>query len=366
MSSTYLFGLNSLRFVAAFLVVIYHCNDALRQIDSHLYSSKVFLTKGHFAVDYFFILSGFLLTFLSLNEIEKNQKMNIRYFFIRRVLRIFPLYYLSVFIGFFLIGVLYPIVYKDNFLSFSIEEGVFYYLFFLPNYVIVKWQNIGPMYSLWSIGVEEQFYLFFPIIMLGLAKIRSKVFYLFLITFLYTLLYLCIDYGVIRLPSTYKLFIIKTLKFHFLFYGSFLGSVYYYYRSKINSYIGIITKVMGLLLFIISICFLPVGLDHYNFIGGLIFSIVMILFVDQNSQFHIDFKILTYLGTISYGIYIYHPYVSIALRFVMLKVSYFYTIIEKAPFLFYAIVLGMSIIISHYSFRYFEKYFLNLKKKYSF
>lgn len=367
MRNTYLYGLNSLRFIAAFLVVIYHCNDALRQIDTELFSSMVVLSKGHFAVDYFFILSGFLLTYISLSEIKKNQKLNIRHFFIRRVLRIFPLYYLSVFLGILLIGIIYPIIYKDTFLSFSIGEGLLYYIFFLPNYVIVKWQNIGPMYSLWSIGVEEQFYLLFPLLMWGLTKFRFKVCYLLVLTLLYTIFYLSIDFNFISTSHLAKLFIVKTLKFHFMLFGCFVGAAYFFYgKSKyFDLFNQIATKVFVVVLFTFSVCLLPRHMDEYNFIGAGIFTLVMLSFINYDPKFNIDFKHLAYLGTISYGIYIYHPFVSIAIRFLVSKVVFLHSVIANMPIMFYAVVLFVTIIVSHYSYKYYELYFLNLKKKYT-
>ena len=224
-------GLNSLRFFAAMLVLVFHCNDGLRQIDERLFLHFPILQKGWFAVDYFFILSGFLITALALIEKQTTHSFSVRRFFMRRVLRIFPLYYLSVFLGMILIGWIYPRLYQEKFFDFNILDVLGYYIFFLPNLVAVTWENIGPTYSLWSIGVEEQFYLVFPLLLLALFRIRMKVFTLVGLLAAYLLFYLAVYTVQLDLGSTINSLVVQTLRFHFFFLGILLGYLFVHHRD---------------------------------------------------------------------------------------------------------------------------------------
>lgn len=362
----YLSGLNTLRFFAAMLVVIFHCNDGLRQVDASLMSTYPIFFKGPQAVDFFFILSGYLLTYLACHEYHKQGFLNIKDFFIRRVLRIFPLYYLAVFLGLFIIGYLYPMIYGETFLSFTFAEGLPYYLFFLPNYVIVAWENIGPLYMLWSIGVEEQFYIFFPFLMVLAYKLKHPIVMIGILMFAYLLFYFGVAFNVINLPAPFEDFVVKTLRFHFLLFGSLLGAALYYIPENLLFRVLENRIVQGLIWvgFIVSLFVLTKGTDPYNLIGGFLFSLLMLNVSKSNSIINIEHKPFIYLGMISYGLYIFHPFVSIALRFVMQRVVGFHKIIVSVPALFYILVSLITIGVAHFSFQYYESIFLKMKRKF--
>ena len=93
-------GLNTLRFIAAFLVVIHHA-ESLRKDHGLKYHLKDFglFQNGSHAVSFFFVLSGFLITYLLMKERKVKQDISIKQFYIKRVFRIWPLYFLMVIIG---------------------------------------------------------------------------------------------------------------------------------------------------------------------------------------------------------------------------------------------------------------------------
>ena len=100
-------------------------------------------------VTLFFVISGFLITYLLLNEQEKSQRVSIPKFYMRRILRIWPIYYLYLFIA----------------LSVTAlwgDSNIWYYIFFGANIPFILTVGIWPIVHYWSIGVEEQFYLFWP------------------------------------------------------------------------------------------------------------------------------------------------------------------------------------------------------------
>ena len=128
----YIEGLNTLRFFAAFLVIIGHCRSNLISYDIHWMSQSPILYKGEMAVEFFFVLSGFLLTYLAIMEYNKDQAINIKHFFIRRSLRIFPLYYLAVMLSFILLGYLFPIYKGAAYYLFQLKRDSFTICYFYP------------------------------------------------------------------------------------------------------------------------------------------------------------------------------------------------------------------------------------------
>lgn len=362
----YLRGLNTLRFFAAMLVVIFHCNDALRQVDEALMSRMPIFFKGPQAVDFFFVISGYLLTYLACHEYAKHGRLDVKAFFARRVLRIFPLYYLAVFLGLFLIGYLYPKIYGQTFLSFTFAEGLPYYLFFLPNYVIVAWENIGPLYMLWSIGVEEQFYLLFPFMMILAFRLKKPLLIIGALLVLYSLFYFGVAMGYVVLPSLFEDFVVKTLRFHYLLYGALLGAGLYYVPRHIGFRILEHWAVQAAIwvAFLISLFTLTKGSDPHNLVGVILFSLVMINVSKPNSVFNIEFRPFIYLGMISYGIYIFHPFVSIGVRFLMERISGLHGVLTGIPVLFYILVTAITIGLAHISYRYYEGFFLKKKGKF--
>ena len=159
MKLKYLPGLNTLRFFAAAFVVISHANISLDKLGIYPASTRAFVNRGGDAVDFFFTLSGFLITYLLIAEVNNTGTISIKQFYLRRVYRIWPLYFLVVAIGFILLGYIYPALYHQPFFDFKIPEGLLMFIFFIPNYAAKNFP-VGLLNPLWSIGVEEQFYLF--------------------------------------------------------------------------------------------------------------------------------------------------------------------------------------------------------------
>ena len=123
-------------------------------------------------VNFFFCLSSFLITYILLKEKEKTNTISITSFWIRRILRIWPLYFLIVFFG----VVILPLL--SHFITAIKQDRteLFYYLLFIYNFEpIIKHSpetsNIG---FLWTICVEEQFYLIWPLILFLFRKIKKQ------------------------------------------------------------------------------------------------------------------------------------------------------------------------------------------------
>ncbi|HEX2617069.1 MAG TPA: acyltransferase, partial [Flavobacteriales bacterium] len=124
--------------------------------------------KGDLGVNTFFVLSGFLITFLLIREKRLNGRINVPHFWLRRILRIWPLYFVVVFLGF---G---PMQWLKAWSGQAVHETAnpWHYVFFYSNLDLVHGDqpdsSILPV--LWSIAVEEQFYLVWPLLLLLLPS----------------------------------------------------------------------------------------------------------------------------------------------------------------------------------------------------
>ena len=162
-------ALDGLRGLAILLVVFYHNFDFINY--------SVF---GWIGVDLFFVLSGYLITTILVSTV--NSPNYLRNFFLKRVLRIFPLYYLCLFI--FLI--IFPLVglYQQE-MKFYIDHQ-WWFWFYLQNWLLsFRFPTVGNFLNhFWSLGVEEQFYLVWPFIILWLRKPKKLLIFILFILLL--------------------------------------------------------------------------------------------------------------------------------------------------------------------------------------
>lgn len=373
MKNIYFPSLNGIRFFAALLVIIDHLElfkgyFGIRMNWSDSFSSHI----GSSGVTIFFVLSGFLITFLLLKE-KETKAINVKHFYIRRVLRIWPIYYLILIVSFFII----PQIdffnvpnYGDKSESFLFPT-FFTYLFLLANVGFIYFPTIAFANVLWSVAVEEQFYLIWPII---IKYFKST---------LTALLFIFITYLVIKILSSVSYFGVKSHlpdKFYYLVdrtriscmviggIGAFLiinfrAFVDKYFFSKYTQIISILS--FGFMLFNNT------SYQYYSFLKNECFSFFVIIIImntstNTNSILNLENKILNYLGKISYGIYVYHLFACV----ICIKLFSYFNLTKLLPNALYSSfllisVLFITIIISHISYKYFETIFLKKKIKYS-
>ena len=161
-------NLNGLRFIAAFMVIIHHFVQMLTIFGYAHSNNQIIISIGGLGVELFFVLSGFLITYLLLTEEKNTKQISIKDFYIRRVLRIWPLYYLIVILAFFVFPhmkiFLIPL-YSEQMAS-NFGQSLLLFIIFLPNLVLQGFGIVVPYASqAWSVGVEEQFYLIWPVLM---------------------------------------------------------------------------------------------------------------------------------------------------------------------------------------------------------
>ena len=172
MKQNYIKEINFLRFFSITSVIIYH------------YFPKI-IPKGYLGVDLFFVISGFLISLYLYREIPtKNFRLSI--FYNRRIKRIIPA---TIFLLFFVSLIAFILFTNFDLIKFS--KSLIYSIFFSSNFFF--WLDGGyfgpndklkPLLHFWSLGVEEQFYIFFPALFYFIIKyLKSKtlIFYLILI-----------------------------------------------------------------------------------------------------------------------------------------------------------------------------------------
>lgn len=348
----YLKGLDTLRAVAALIVVWSHI-----EIIKEMYGLPTnwfrFFPNAHFSVTLFFVLSGFLITFLLTKEQENTGGISLKKFYMRRVLRIWPLYYLILLLSYFFVSSNVSI--RTIVLSLMIFPNV-------PLALKSKWEG-SP--QVWSIGVEEQFYMFWPLLFL-LLPMRRKSLWLFVFCLGITALPYCLNYINIKTIYNEKLY---SFVGKFFYYTKFncmaLGGVLGYSVAKGQRWIKTFYNNTFLVVLSILVSFgIWFGNAKFGRFSDEVYAVffgLMITGVAMNPRISIDTKVTKFFGKISYGLYMYHWMITIWVVKFLLKYE-----IENfmMNILVYLLVFGLTTLVSWISYHTFEKYFLDIKKKF--
>lgn len=349
-------NITGLRFFLAFLVVIFHVSEFCSKHEIPFYNSLPVFNKGYEAVCVFFSLSGFLIIRQLYVEKELQNTISLKNFYTRRILRIFPLYFLILFFGLIYYKYILPnFGFSGSFNDdYNLYEGLLLSVFFMPNVFASLYSPGGIIEVLWSIGVEEQFYLFIAPFLL-LFPLRRHLYFLLFFTIGFFALY----YGV-----------------EGNFFARFNMLFFYFTASGIVSILVLKCSYLFNNKIVTSVLFLMFGVyfttnffndllsnANYNFISMLLFSMV-IGFLSVKKYLFLNNRLITYLGKISYGIYVYHLIVIQFLGLVYIKIFTGFRIDYFIIVGFYNVfVIVLTIIISHFSYQYFEKFFMNLYRK---
>lgn len=222
-------------------------------------------------------------------------------------------------------------------------------MLFIPN-IFKHLYDVGAIFQiLWSIGVEEQFYLIIPILLyLGREKILTVITCIF--AFLVILLFVT--------PQFYKY---ENLYFYFIFGG--LCSVFNE-KNKLAILTNIYFHLFIYTLFILSFFtnLLSFGDRSLTLMVQLFVSGMLFTLISYYPKFEIKSKTINYLGKISYGIYMYHMIVIIGMLFIVTKLN-LQNSIGPTSFLiiFNLITLLLTTLIAHLSYKYFESIFYKTK-----
>lgn len=328
-----------------------------------------FSTAGAFGVPVFFLLSAFLISELLVREREATGTVHIKAFYIRRILRIWPLYF-AAFYGLAALNHLLPGVgptTHSSWLAFS---------FFAGNWYIVKHGWIaGPVDPLWSISVEEQFYILIPLVIAfaGRKGLRIASYLLLVVAYLAIL-----RYALHPTTGDNGEWTDSFVNFQFFCAGTLLALALH---GKLPQ-LPILARLSGFILgFACWFLCLRIGVQSWEPHAGvagslagwalmLLGSILFFLSTLGTPAKYIP-RSLAYLGRISYGLYIFH---SLILYLVFEKASAQLTALVSLlhlpeslrASLGTTLVLAATFLTAHLSFKYFERPFLRLKERFTF
>ncbi|HEY4148513.1 MAG TPA: acyltransferase [Chitinophagaceae bacterium] len=360
----YFKGLDVARFFAATLVVLAHAHFQLMQLHITWHDNLAIMRQGGIAVVFFFTLSGFLLTCLGIQEYTRNGSLNSRKFYSRRILRIWPLYYFTVLLCFFTGLVLLPVFYSSFAAHIPMPVSLLCTLFFIPNYLNANHlTNFGAINGLWSIGVEELFYVFFPLLFRLYKRVKSfwLIFLAALVTYL--LLYRSLHYTKIFLPLAIVRFL-GTYVFHYMLAGAVVGALWMKYRERPKAlrWFNGIAGLLGAGIVFTLAADINIDVGRTGLLYPLLFA-VLILFIAQLPNGLFNNNPLVYFGKISYGIYLLHPFVSYFLRALYAGSGLFAKAVNAMPSLYFILLLVLTIGVAHLSYRWLERRFLKWKEK---
>lgn len=367
---SYFMGLNSVRFIAAFLVILHH-GESMKLKNGFAYLGGLGLFhNGTNAVTLFLVLSGFLLTFFLLKERKATGSTNVSRFYTKRVLRIFPLYFLLVLFG--TLAMPYAVQYLgvDYDIPYTFGDSWYFYLLFVPALVTFYYGH-HLLEPLWSIGVEVFFYtIWAPLFKVAKRSILPLI--LTVIGLRIALLALAL-WG--DMPAVYT-FLIKTYSLESMAIGA-LGAYLIYFAKTDFTKLWLFDRKMQIAVFALvgTFLFFNTNIDHplWNFLfktpiltsillSFLFLYIILAISLPKVGLFKTESKTFWYFGEISYGIYMYHTTV-IAVVIVLFKKLPLALSPSLANLLFYVAVIGGTLLVSHLSKKYFENYFLRLLKR---
>ena len=329
---------------------------------------------GFVGVDIFFVISGYLITKLILDDVYNN-KFNLGNFYLRRARRLLPALFFVI-----LITIPFSIFLMSNDQLIYYSKQIFSVIFFISN--LFFWKNSGyfdpesdlqPLLHTWSLAVEEQFYIFFPILLILVFKfLKKKIIVSLVIIALISLSLSQIggNFKTNNLSGSFPFFI---LPFDFFwqagsanFYLPFgraweliLGAIIALILSKkkvIEKKNNNFFSTIGFFLILISIFFYSKDIQYPSIFTLLpcLGTSLIIIYTDKKTFL---FKILTYkpivfLGLVSYSLYLWHqPVLSFSKIFYGTELSIFATFF----------LLSISFVLSLLSWRFIEQPFRNKK-----
>lgn len=312
---------------------------------------------GHMPVSFFFVLSGFLITYLLLKEMETCGRISVRAFYWRRVIRLWPVYFLVVLLALAIIPVVsrgFDLVHFD--FGWAVPIAL---VLFLPNILRIIHPNMVGANQLWSVGVEEQFYLFWPI----LIGMFSRNVMSFLLGFI-ALKFLVQEGGigllmieVPRLEAMY--FLLKLFPVEQMAIGGLGAAVLIRRQEKM---VGVLRSDGAFAFSLLMVVLLILTDPHWFFrshVEGLAFLTVILNIISRPEIYRwLEINWLRRLGNISYGMYMYHTLVISAMLSVLVHLKLDWVTFNV---LLYAGSVLFTIALSKLSFKYLETPFLKLR-----
>jgi peptidoglycan/LPS O-acetylase OafA/YrhL len=342
--------LDALRFLAFFLVYVSHTTASMVDQMATAGPAQAVIADisigGSYGVDLFFLLSAYLITELLTREMNRTGTIDVPSFYMRRILRIWPLYF-----SYTLITLILSHFTPVQFPADAVMPMFFFYL----NWYFVTHAVFSPGSILWSVSVEEQFYVLCPIFIRALSK-RN-------------LMRLCV--GLIILANVVRFVVLKNSDnwWHSIWFNTFTrldpiatGILISLVLGGTAPRVGVVTRsalaTAGLLL--LYLADKADGIRPPSFIGWMAafpmvdLGVLAIFLAFLGAS--ISWRPLIYLGQISYGLYVFHMFWLDAVKVVLLRFTGECSFWERG-----LISLPLTIAVAAVSYRWLETPFLRLK-----
>lgn len=370
----YFKNLDSIRFIAALMVFLGHAVSPSYQylpIKNTIWEKLLnTMSNGGTGVSIFFVLSGFLITYLLINEYEINFKISIKNFYIRRVLRIWPLYFLVVAFSFLIYPFLKSLIGMNN----PLGSKLLYHLTFLSNFDVINIEKFCygsdamSQNITWSVSVEEQFYLFWPLIFVFLPKRL----------WIYSISLVIIGSILFRIINNNDSVVLYFHTFSVLLDLGIGGLMALLIKSNktYRSFFENSSTLTHITLFIFSFCLIFWGGALFDFNYGAAISRIFISFsfaliisaqaiTKRESKFNLgNMSFANKWGKYTYGIYLIHP-IAITIIDVLFRIMHFPKTNFITLFSIGVISFMVTLFLSKISFRYYESRFLSLKERFT-
>ena len=295
--------IDGLRAIAVLSVIFYHAR--LNILDYN------FFKGGYLGVDIFFVISGYLITSIIFKELYFKKTFSIFYFYQRRIRRILPALLLV-----FIVTIPFAWIYllPNRFIEYS--ESILYTLGFTSNFYFyysgLEYASenalLKPFLHTWSLSIEEQFYIFFPIIFLLSFKYLNKYIFVILLILFFSS-FLLSFYGSINF-ATLNFYLLPTRAWELL-----AGSLLAYFEIKLghrskNKLLNITFPFVGLFLIFFSIYYFDDKILNASFYTLVpVLGVMFIIWFCDNDEIVtklLSFKPLVGIGLISYSLYLIH------------------------------------------------------------
>lgn len=307
---------------------------------------------GYLGVDMFFVISGFLIVTLLLRERAAHRRIDLRAFYLRRTLRIFPIYYLVIFLIAFVALATYGHSSKSwELYKWSIPVFLIYGQDLIPI-------SLGWMFHTWSLAMEEQFYLVWP----AVEKYLKANWIVPLLVVLIGLNQAC-NFGLFgdAIQAVYGAGDARNRPVFLITFTPILLGVlaaHGMHHPATGLWLTAALRARGtplvLLLLMVAVCEMVPQLQGFpRFLIHLLFCALLLSLVVAPRHVLsplLDSRPLAALGRISYGIYLYHVFVLAAVEKVLESRQW-----HLAPFAMFLIVGGVSIGLAAVSFRFLER-----------
>lgn len=345
----YMPGLDGVRAVAFIAIIIYHLNPQ-------------WLSGGFLGVDTFFVISGYLITSLLLTEYHNTGKIELMSFWLRRVKRLIPA------VLFLVMGV---IVLSLIFMPTEIQKvradsiaAIFYvsnWWYIMQNVDYFEQFAVQPLKHLWSLAIEEQFYLVFPIVLLSLLSFIRRLKSIRII-FLILLVISMIAMMVLYVPNenVARVYFGTDTRIQTLLMGVLLALVWppFQLKAKVNRQMRTMIDTAGVVgLAILFICFKFVSeTNSILYYGGFfLISTVTLLVIASSvhpSGYFAKFlgnKVFTFIGSRSYSLYLWHYPIIVLIHHQFVQ--------GQIPPLVYVVEILLMVLMAEFSYKFIEQPF---------